>query len=310
VQRYLLRRCAQAVVVLWLLTVIVFVISRLSGDPVDLMLPQGAPPSVRIAMIRTLGLNRPLVVQYWTFISHAVRGDFGQSIRFQTAALPLVLSHMPATIELALASLAIAVVIGVPLGVFAALRHGRLADILTTTVLALAQAMPSFWLAILLILWLGVDLQLLPIEGRSGFESLIMPAVTLSTLPLVTFARITRSSVISVLPQDYVRTARAKGMRRHTVLLRHVLRNGLVPLVTVGGITVGQLLSGAVITEQIFTWPGVGWLTIQAIEARDYPVVQAVTLLTGAIIVGLNLLVDFAYFALDPRIRDAQAVAA
>jgi peptide/nickel transport system permease protein len=239
-----------------------------------------------------------------------VRGDFGESIRFQTAALPLVLSHMPATIELALASLAIAVVIGVPLGVFAALRHGRLADILTTTVLALAQAMPSFWLAILLILWLGVDLQLLPIEGRSGFESLIMPAVTLSTLPLVTFARITRSSVISVLPQDYVRTARAKGMRRHTVLLRHVLRNGLVPLVTVGGITVGQLLSGAVITEQIFTWPGVGWLTIQAIEARDYPVVQAVTLLTGAIIVGLNLLVDFAYFALDPRIRDAQAVAA
>ena len=200
--------------------------------------------------------------------------------------------------------------IGVPLGVFSAVYHGRFADIVTTIVLTLAQAVPSFWLAILLILWLGVDLEVLPIGGRSGFESIIMPAVVLSTLPLATFARITRSSIISVLPQDYVRTARAKGLRRHAVLRRHVLRNGLVPLVTITGITVGQLLSGAVITEQIFTWPGIGWLTIQAIEARDYPVVQAVTLVTGAIIIGLNLLVDFAYFALDPRIRDAQAALA
>ena len=152
------------------------------------------------------------------------------------------------------------------------------------------QAVPSFWLAILLILWLGVDLELLPIGGRSGFESVIMPAITLSTLPLVTFSRITRASVVSVLPQDYVRTARAKGLRSRAVLARHVLRNGLIPLVTIGGIVMGQLLSGAVITEQIFTWPGIGWLTIQAIEARDYAVVQAVTLVTGTIIVGLNLL--------------------
>jgi peptide/nickel transport system permease protein len=309
-QRYLLRRVVQSVVVLWLLTVIVFVISRLSGSPVDLLLPEGAPTSERTTLIHSLGLNRSLIVQYWTFLEHAVRGNFGQSIRFQTAALPLVASHIPATAELAVASLALALVIGVPLGIFAAIHHGRAGDIATTTLLTIGQAIPSFWLAILLILWLGVDLQLLPIGGRSGFESLIMPAVTLSTLPLVTFARITRSSVASVLPQDYVRTARAKGLRPYTVLGRHVLRNGLIPVVTVGGITIGQLLSGAVITEQIFTWPGVGWLTIQAIEARDYAVVEAVTLLTGAIIVGLNLLVDFAYFALDPRIRDAQAVAA
>ena len=308
--RYLLRRLVQGAAVLWLLTVIVFVISRLSGNPVDLLLPEGALPSQRTAMIHELGLDRPLPEQYWTFLSHALRGDFGRSIRFQTGAASLVLSHMPATIELALAALAIAIVIGIPLGVVAALFRGRAIDYVTTTALTIGQAVPSFWLAILLILWLGVDLHALPIGGRSGFESLIMPAVTLSIIPLVTIARITRSSVASVLPQDFVRTAESKGLRRRTVLRRHVLRNGLIPVVTVGGIAMGQLLSGAVITEQIFTWPGIGWLTIQAIEARDYSVVQAVTLLTASIIVGLNLLVDFLYFSLDPRIREAQVAVA
>jgi peptide/nickel transport system permease protein len=194
--------------------------------------------------------------------------------------------------------------------VLAALFRGRTADYATTTVLTLGQAIPSFWLGILLILWLGVDLRVLPVEGRSGFESLIMPAVTLSIVPLVTIARITRSSVSSVLPQDFVRTAEAKGLRRRSVLTRHVLRNGLIPVVTVGGIAMGQLLSGAVITEQIFTWPGIGWLSIQAIEARDYAVVQAVTLIAAAFIVGLNLLVDLLYLVLDPRIRDAQVAPA
>lgn len=309
-ERYLLRRLLQGVAVLWLLTVIVFAISHLSGNPVDLLLPQGAPPSQRAAMIHDLGFDRPLPVQYVKFLGRAVHGDFGQSIRFHTSAISLVLAHMPATIELAMGALFLAVVVGIPLGVLAALFRGRLVDYATTTVLTVGQAVPSFWLAILLILWIGVDLRWLPIGGRSGFESLIMPAATLSVVPLVTIARITRASVSSVLPQDFVRTAEAKGLRRRTVLRRHVLRNGLIPVVTVGGIAMGQLLSGAVITEQIFTWPGVGWLTIQAIEARDYAVVQAVTLLSAAIIVGLNLLVDFLYFGLDPRIREAQTAPA
>lgn len=309
-ERYLLRRLLQGVAVLWLLTVIVFVISRLSGNPVDLLLPEGALPSQRTALIHQLGLDRSEPAQYWTFLTHALRGDFGWSLRFQTGAAGLVLSHMPATIELALAALATAVVIGLPAGILAALFRGRPADYGITSALTIGQAVPSFWLAILLILWLGVDLHVLPVGGRTGFESLIMPAVTLAIVPLVTIARITRSSVGAVLPQDFVRTAESKGLRRRTVLSRHVLRNGLIPVVTVGGIAMGQLLSGAVITEQIFTWPGVGWLTIQAIEARDYAVVQAVTLLTAAIIVGLNLLVDFLYFALDPRIRDAQVATA
>jgi peptide/nickel transport system permease protein len=308
--RYFLRRLLQAVVVLWLLTVIVFAIARLSGNPVDLLLPQGAPPSQRAALIHQFGLDQPWPLQYVKFLGHALEGDFGESVRFHTPALSLVLSHMPATFELAIAALLIAVVVGIPLGVLAALFRGRSVDYGTTTVLTLGQAMPSFWLAILLILWLGVDLRWLPVGGRSGIDSLVMPAVTLSIVPLVTLARITRSSVSSVLPQDYVRTAEAKGLRRRTVLVRHVLRNGLIPVITVTGIAMGQLLSGAVITEQIFTWPGVGWLSIQAIEARDYAVVQSVTLIVATIIVALNLLVDFLYFTLDPRIRESQAALA
>jgi peptide/nickel transport system permease protein len=308
--RYLLRRLLQGVAVLWLLTVIVFAISRLSGNPVDLLLPEGAPPSQRAALIHSLGLDRSLPVQYGKFVGNALQGDFGQSIRFQTPANSLVLGHMPATIELALSALALAVVIGIPVGILAALYRGRLVDHVATSTLTLGQATPSFWLAILLILVFGVDLGWLPIGGRSGFQSLIMPAVTLAIVPLVVIARVTRSSIIGVLPQDYVRTAEAKGLRRLTILRRHVLRNGLIPVVTVSGIAMGELLSGAVITEQIFTWPGIGWLAIQAIEARDYAVVQATTLLAGAIIIGLNLLVDFLYFALDPRIREAQAATA
>jgi peptide/nickel transport system permease protein len=309
-RRYLVRRLLQGVAVLWLLTVVVFAISRLSGNPADLLLPEGASPDQRTALIHELGLDQPLPVQYGKFIGNALQGDFGQSIRFHTSAISLVLDHMPATIELALAALLLAVVIGLPLGVLSALFRGRPLDYATTSVLTLGQAVPSFWLAILLILWFGVDLGWLPIGGRAGVESLILPAVTLAVLPLVTISRITRSSVSSVLPQDYVRTADAKGLRRRTVLHRHVLRNGLIPVVTVGGIAMGQLLSGAVITEQIFTWPGIGWLTIQAIEARDYAVVQAATLLAATIIVVLNLVVDFLYFALDPRIREAQVAAA
>jgi peptide/nickel transport system permease protein len=301
--RYVVRRLLQAVGVVFLLTVIVFVISRLSGSPVDLMLPQGAGPAQREALTRQLGLDEPLPVQYLTFLGNAVQGDFGGSVRFQAPALDLVLERLPATIELAVAALLLAVVVGIPLGTISALRQGKPSDYITTTLLTLGQAAPSFWIGILLILVVGVELNLLPFSGRTGPDSLILPAVTLSIVPLVNIARVTRSSMLSVLPEDYVRTARAKGLRRHTVVTRHVIRNGLIPVVTVGGVVLGQLLSGAVITEQIFSWPGIGSLAIEAIQARDYAVVQAVTLISAIFVIGLNLLVDFSYFALDPRIR-------
>ena len=302
-RRYAARRLLQAGAVLLLLTLVVFGISRLSGSPADLMLPQGAGPSQRAALVQQLGLDQPLPAQYWTFLSNALQGDFGQSVRFQAPAMELVLDRLPATIELAVAALAIAVIIGVPLGALAALRHGRPSDYVTTSLLTFGQAAPSFWVGILLILVFGVKLDALPFAGNDGVQSLILPAITLSLVPLVSIARVTRSSVLGVLPQDYVRTARAKGLRERSVLGRHVVRNGLIPVVTVGGIVLGQALSGAVITEQIFSWPGIGSLAIQAIQARDYAVVQAVTLVAAVFVVGLNLLVDFSYFALDPRIR-------
>jgi peptide/nickel transport system permease protein len=305
--RYVLRRLLQALGVLLLLTVIVFGIARLSGDPVDLMLPQGAPPSQRQQMIEDLGLDQPLPVQYWHFLTGAIQGDFGESIRFHAPAMELVLDRLPATIELAVAAFFLAIVIGIPLGVLGALREGRAVDHVITSVLTLGQATPSFWLGILLILFVGVRWELLPIAGRSGIESLIMPAVTLSVIPLVAIARLTRSSLIGVLPEDYVRTARSKGLRGRTILGRHVLRNGLVPVVTIAGISMAELLSGAVITEQVFAWPGIGRLAIESIEARDYPVIQAITLVTAVIVVALSLLVDLTYFWLDPRVRTGAA---
>lgn len=308
--RYVLRRLGQAAVVLLLITVIVFGVSRLSGSPVDLLLPQGAGPEQRAALTEELGLDRPLVIQYGTFLFDAVRGDFGDSTRFQAPALQLVLDRLPATIQLALVALGLALVVGLPLGTLAALRHGRPTDYAATTLLTLGQASPSFWVGILLILAFGVKLKLLPFSGIQGPESIVLPAVTLSIVPLVNIARVTRSSVLGVLPEDYVRTARAKGLRRHTVVLRHVVRNGLIPVVTIAGIVLGQALSGAVITEQIFSWPGVGALAIESIEARDYAVVQAVTMVAAVFVVGLNLLVDLSYFALDPRIRAGKGATA
>ena len=301
--QYLLRRVLQSLVVVLGLTLIVFGIARLSGSPVDLMLPMGATAQQKADLTQQLGLDRPLPVQYVKFMTNALKGDFGQSIRFQTPALPLVVGRIPATLELALVSLLFAVAVGIPLGILAALHYRRAGDYLVTTGTTLGQAMPSFWLGIILILVFGVNLKWLPISGNNGIKSLIMPAFTLSIVPLVTIAKVTRSSMIGTLPQDYVRTARSKGLEWGHVVRHHALRNALIPVVTIIGVLLGQLLSGAVITEQIFAWPGIGRLTIESINARDFPVVQAVTLITSLAVVGANLLVDFSYSLLDPRIR-------
>lgn len=303
--RYILGRLLQALVVLWLLTVIVFAVSRVSGSPVDLLVPLGAGPETRQRLIEEHGLDRPLLVQYGTFLANAVQGDFGQSIRFQAPALELVVDRLPATLKLAAAALLLAVVVGIPLGMLGALLHGGRGDYAVTSLLTVGQAVPSFWLGILLILYVGVKLGWLPIAGDQGFESLIMPAVALSIVPLVSIARLTRSSMIGVLRHDYVRTARAKGLRRSRVLARHVTPNGLIPVVTIIGISLAELVSGAVITEQIFSWPGIGRLAVESINARDFPVVQAVTLVAAAGVVLASLVVDLVYLVLDPRIRDS-----
>jgi peptide/nickel transport system permease protein len=305
VARYAIGRLLQAVLVLWLLTVIVFAISRLSGSPVDLIVPLGAGPETRERLIEEFGLDEPLPTQYAKFLGNAVEGDFGQSIRFQAPALELVLDRLPATLKLAGAALLLAVLVGLPLGLLGALTYGRRGDHAVTALLTLGQATPSFWLGILLILFLGVELRWLPIAGDQGFESLIMPAIALSIVPLVSIARLTRSSMIGVLRQDYIRTARSKGLRSRRVIYRHALPNGLIPVVTVVGISLAELVSGAVITEQIFSWPGIGRLAVESINARDFPVVQAVTLVAAAGVVLTSVVVDFVYLALDPRIRES-----
>src|SRR5919106_3124422 len=304
--RYLIRRLLQAVVVLWLLTVIVFAISRLSGSPVDLIVPLGAGPETRERLIEEFGLDEPLPTQYAKFLGNAVQGDFGQSIRFQAPALELVLDRLPATLKLAAAALVLAILVGIPLGLLGALMYRRRGDHAVTAFLTLGQATPSFWLGILLILFLGVELRWLPIAGDQGFESLIMPAVALSIVPLVSIARLTRSSMIGVLRQDYIRTARSKGLRRRRVIYRHALPNGLIPVVTIIGISLAELVSGAVITEQIFSWPGIGRLAVESINARGFPVVQAVTLVAAAGVVLTSVIVDLVYLALDPRIRESR----
>lgn len=301
--QYLTRRVLQSLVVLFGLTMIVFAIARLSGNPADLMLPLGASAEQKAQLTKQLGLDQPLPVQYAKFVANAVRGDFGQSTRFRAPAMELVLDRLPATIELALASLLLAMAAGIPLGIRAALKHRKPGDYAVTAFLTIGQAMPSFWLGILLILVFGVRLGWFPISGNEGLGSLVMPALTLSVVPLVTIAKVTRSSMIGVLPEDYVRNAKARGLPWAWVVRRYALRNGLIPVVTVIGIMLGHLLSGAVITEQIFAWPGIGRLAIESINARDFPVVQTVTLMTSVAVLGANLIVDLSYSLLDPRIR-------
>lgn len=303
--RYVGRRLAQSVLVLAVVTVLVFLIARISGNPVDVMVPIGTPPAQRLAIMHQLGLDQPLPLQFLHFVGGAVHGDFGMSTRFQEPAMQLVLEHLPNTIELALTATLLAVLVGVPLGVLAAVRRGNTVDTVIGVVSTFGQAIPSFWLGILLILLFGVRLGWLPVAGQSGPASLIMPAISLAVIPLVSILRLARSSMIEVLQRDFVRTARAKGLRRLEVIGRHVLPNGLVSVIAFTGILLGGLLGGAVITEQIFAWPGVGQLAVQSIEARDYAVVQALTLLSATMVVAMNLLADLCYLALDPRVRES-----
>jgi len=301
--RYVLRRLLQAGVVLWGISVLIFCIARLSGNPVDLMLPMDAPRETRAQLIREMGFDAPIPVQYLRFLARAVQGDFGTSIRFRQPAFRLVLERVPATAELALASLAFGVLVGVFLGVLAAVRYRRWPDIVVLGATSVGQSLPSFWVGILLILFFGVRLGWLPVSGLEGLSSLVLPALSLGLLPIVSISRLTRSSMLDVLHQDYVRTARAKGLVENAVVYRHALRNGLLPVVTLVGLQLGALLSGAVITEQVFAWPGVGRLAVDAIYNRDYPVVQAAALVGSTFLVAINFLVDFVYTWLDPRIR-------
>jgi peptide/nickel transport system permease protein len=301
---YVLRRLWQSALTLAGVSVLVFVILRvLPGDPAKMLLPEGAPQSAVDELNRQLGLHEPLYVQYGLFLKSVFQGDFGQSFQYRAPALQVVTERLAATVQLALAAMLITVLVGVSLGIVAAVRRGTRYDYASTVLAVLGQSLPNFWLGIMLILLFGVALRWLPTSGFESWRHLILPAVTLAAFPMALVARLTRSSMLEILGRDFIRTGRAKGLAEGAVILRHALRNAAVPLLTVLGLQIGTLLGGAVITESVFAWPGMGKLVVDAIFFRDFPVVQTVLILSATIFVVINLLVDLLYTVIDPRIR-------
>ena len=302
---YVAGRLLTALLVILGVSIVSFFLTFLTGDPAEIMLPPGAT-AVQIAKFRAeWGFDDPLPVQYWRFLKRAVHGDFGVSLRHGQSSLPLIAARLPATLQLTVTAMLLAVVLAVPLGVLAATHRGRLIDLLAMGVALFGQSVPNFWLAIMMILLLAVSWGLLPTSGRGGFAHVIMPAAAIAINLMALLTRLVRSTMIEMLAEDYVRTARAKGLREVLVTTRHALPNAMIPLVTVVGLQFGYILGGAVVIETIFTWPGVGLFTIQAILNRDYPVVQASVFILATAVVLINLVVDLLYVWLDPRIRVA-----
>jgi peptide/nickel transport system permease protein len=303
--RFLVRRLAQSVAVLLILTVIAFGIVRLSGDPVLLLIPlDSTSAEIDAARVR-LGFDQPLPVQYLRFLERAAQGDFGVSLRYRQSALGLVVERLPATLELAGGALLVSILVSFPLGIISATRRGSVYDYLSAVLALVGQIIPVFFLGLLAILLFAVQLHWLPTSGRGGLEKLILPATTLGIVMSARLTRLVRAGMIDVLAQDYVTTARGKGLRPRDVVLRHALRNALLPLVTVIGLEIAQLLGGAVVIETVYAWPGLGLLAVTAMLNRDYPIVLADVVFVGSLFILLNLIVDLAYRVIDPRIRYA-----
>jgi peptide/nickel transport system permease protein len=302
--RYLLSKIAEALIAVWGVLTIVFFVTRVLGDPATLLLPLGATAEQLDALRDQLGLSRPMIEQYLHYMSMVARGDFGMSFQFQRPAMAVVLERMPATLELAFTAIVFGTLFGLVAGTIAALNRGRLSELIVMIFALLGQATPVFWLGIMFILLFAVELGWLPTGGRGTLAHTVLPAMTLAIFVCASIARLLRSSLLDVLREDYVRTAKAKGLLPRTVFVWHVARNALIPVVTMIGIIMGELLGGSVVTETVFAWPGIGRLIIQAIEAKDFPVIQAGVMLIALVFVTINLLIDFAYGILDPRIRE------
>jgi peptide/nickel transport system permease protein len=301
--RYLLGRLIQAVVAIFFAVTAVFFLVRITGDPVILFLPLDVQLKDIAYFRHLLGFDRPVWVQYLEFLGRAVHADFGASLRYRAPALPLVLHRFPATLQLAVVSLFLVAVLAVPIGIVSAARRGGLVDALGIAATALGQAVPGFWLGLMLIWIFGVWLRWFPVSGYGDWRHFVLPALTLAAFYAAQIARVTRSAVLDALGQDYVRTARAKGVRERAVLVRHVFKNAAIPVVTVFGLNAGQLLGGAVVTETIFAWPGLGGYTLNALRGRDFPVVMVGVLCTSVIYVTVNFLVDLSYLWLNPQVR-------
>lgn len=302
--RFFVRRLVLTIPVLFGVATLVFsLIHLVPGDPVQAMLGESASPS-EVAELRTrLGFDRPLYVQYGSFLKGAITGDLGASLRTNQSVTEAIVERLPATIELAFAAMSVAIIIAIPLGILAAVRAGTVVDFGATTLALIGISMPNFWLGPLLAIVFSVTLGWLPVSGRGTLSHLVLPAITLGAPLAAVLARMTRASVIEELRELYVLAARARGVSRARAVLRHAFRNSLIPIVTVLGLQFGAVLTGAVITETIFAWPGVGRLLIQSISFRDYPLVQGCILMIAVTYVSMNLITDLVYGFLDPRIR-------
>ncbi len=302
---YVARRTVQSLYVAIGLSLVVFMLLHLTGDPALVILPPYASPEEVASFRARMGFDDPLPLQYVRFLGKALRGDFGASFLQGEPALWLVLERMPATVELAVAAMAFALLLALPAGIVAAARKDRPADLVGMTLALLGQSIPVFWLGLMLLMFFAVRLDLFPVSGRGGLAHLVLPAVTLGSYGAARIARLTRSEMLEVLGQDFIRTARSKGIAERAVVARHALKNAVAPILTIVALEFGTMLGGAVITETIFSWPGVGRLMVQSIADRDFPVVQAGVFVVAIIFVLLNLLADVAHAWLDPRVRFA-----
>jgi ABC-type dipeptide/oligopeptide/nickel transport system permease component len=302
-QRYVLKRIFQSLLTLLVLSMLIFIVCRLTGDPVLLMLPDDAR-SEDVAQLRTaLGLERPLPVQYWLFLKSAMQGDFGRSIKGQVPVLDLIKERLPNSIRLALVALLITVVLAFPLGVMAAVKKGTAIDTLANLIAVLGQSLPQFWVGIVLIQVFAVHLRWLPVAGNSSLWHYILPGFTLGWFLVAGIMRLLRSSMLDVLDSEFVKLARIKGVSGWSVVWKHALKNAIMPVLTFAAIYLAILITGAILVETVFAWPGIGQLIYQGIVYRDFPVIQAVVLLTAVIVVSVNFVVDITYGYLDPRIR-------
>ncbi|MGB9699764.1 MAG: ABC transporter permease [Thermodesulfobacteriota bacterium] len=300
---YLFRRLYQAIIVFLVVSGIVFSILHISGDPLALLMPPDAPPSDVEEMRKTLGLDKPLIIQYILFLKNAAQGNLGVSYHHGQPALKLVLERLPASLELVVTTIIISLILALPIGVLAASRRGTIIDRISLLGSLIGISAPPFWIGIAFIFIFSVELQWLPSSGRGTWAHLVLPATSLALYRLALFIRLIRAGMLDVMTMDFIRTARSKGVSEKKVIYKHALKNTLIPFVTIAGMQMGSLLAGAIVTEKVFAWPGMGRLFLEAIGVMDFPVIIAWALVTATIFLTLNFIVDIIYVYLDPRIR-------
>ncbi len=300
--RFIFDRLMQALLTILLLSIIVFALARLSGDPVSLMAPMEASPEDIARIKASLGLDRPLLVQYWYFLSNAVQGDFGQSIKWDRSAMEMLIERFPATLILSITSMALGMALALPIGILSAVKRDTWIDNVGKIVALAGQSMPTFWFGILLILFFALYIPLFPTSGYGIDIHLVLPTISLGAFVAASIMRVTRSAMLDALETDYVRTARAKGVPEWRIIMVHALKNASIPILTITALQAATILRGAVVTETVFSWPGIGKIAIDAVYGRDFPLVQASVMLMGVLFLAVNLFVDLFYVLLDPRI--------